>query len=103
MTQQPSYPNPYQRYSLTGAALLLDAEEERYVRLSPVGTGFVVDHGTLVAGETMTASGPVESFGPRELAGAVQRVCGLAGDWLGFDEWEVEQARGLFLPPAEDG
>ena len=99
MAQQPSYPNPYRRYSLTEAAFLVDGEEKRYVRISPEGGGFVVDRGTLGEGRAMFAVGTVESFGPGELADAVQRVCALSADWLGFDEWEVEQARGLFLAP----
>ena len=102
MEREPSHPNPYQRYALAAPAYLADAEDRRYVRIAPAGDAVVVDHGTLVpAGDgeppVLTLIAPPERFSGDDLAAAVQRVCALVAAWLGFDEWEVEQTRRLFL------
>jgi len=102
LDREPSHANPYQRYALAAPAFLADAEDRRYVRIAPAGDGFLVDHGTLVHNRvgmrpTMTPVAPPDRFGGDDIAAAVQRVCALAAGWLGFDEWEVEQTRRLFL------
>ena len=102
MDREPSHPNPYRRYALAAPAFLADAEERRYVRIAPAGHAVVVDHGTLVpAGDgeppALIPIAPPERFRGDDLAAAVQRVCARAAAWLGFDEWEVEQTRRLFL------
>lgn len=99
--RDPLNPNPYHRYALPEAAYLADADEARYVLISPETDGYRVERGVLRAAGVGTPdrapSGPAERFPPGELARAVQRVCALAADWLGYDEREVEEARRLFL------
>lgn len=95
-------PNPRHRYALPAAAYLADAEEARYVAITPDAAGFLVERGTLAAGPSGEPPRRVpvaesERFPPDALAVAVQRVCALAAGWLGYDEWEVEQTRGLFF------
>ena len=102
MDREPSHPNPYRRYALIAPAFLADAAERRYVRIAPTDDAVVVDHGVLLPaadGErpALSPSAPPDRFGADDLAAAVQRVCALAAAWLGFDEWEVEQTRLLFL------
>jgi hypothetical protein len=97
------HPNPCHRYALPDAAYLADAEEARYVAIAPDAAGFLVERGRLAADPS--SGGPPrrlpeaspESFPRDALAVAVQRVCALAATWLGYDEWEVEQTRRLFL------
>ena len=100
MGGEPSHPNPYHRYALPDAAYLADAEEARYVLVSPGPDGYRVEWGILrpADGETpdRVPTGAAERFPPGELARAVQRVCALVADWLGYDEQEVEAARRLF-------
>ena len=107
---EPSHPNPYRRYALAEAAYVADAEGRRYVRIAPTADGFLVDHGTLETEATnrdgpprMTPAAVAVRFAADDLAAAVQRVCALAATWLGFDEWEVEQTRRLFLAEPERG
>jgi len=91
--------NRYVTYRLPAGAYLTDADGGRYVAIEPVAPGYVVEHGELAAAGGDPARrplAPAERFGEGELPAAVQRVCALAADWLGFDEWEVEQTRGLF-------
>ena len=101
MESEPLHPNRYHRYALPEAAYLADADETRYVLIAPEAAGYRVERGTLRPEGARTAgrhpNAPPERFAPDELALAVQRVCALAAGWLGFDEWEVEQARRLFL------
>lgn len=105
MRTDPIHPNPRHRYALPAGAYLADAEEGRYVAIAPDPAGFLVERGTLAADP---AGGPPrrvpkeepERFAPDALAVAVQRVCVLAAAWLGYDEWEVEQTRRLFLVEA---
>jgi hypothetical protein len=63
--------------------------------IEPVDDELRVSHGHLDTSSRMKALSPGETFALAEIAGAVQRVCELAGDWLGFAEWEIEQARDL--------
>ena len=101
MEREHSHPNRYHRYALPEAAYLADADEARYVLIALEGAGYLVERGTLQPGLAGTAArdpiAPPDRFAPDEFALAVQRVCALAAGWLGFDEWEVEQTRCLFL------
>ena len=87
---------------MAAPAFLADAEERRYVRIAPAGDDYLVDHGALAPNDAAERPEPIpvarpDRFGGDDLAAAVQRVCALAADWLGFDEWEIEQTRRLFL------
>lgn len=87
---------------LPEAAYLADADEARYVAIAPDDAGFLVERGTLAADAAggppeRRSAAPPERFPPGALAVAVQRVCALGAEWLGFDEWEIEQTRRLFL------
>ncbi len=101
MEREHSHPNRYHRYALPEAAYLADADEARYVLIAPEAAGYRVERGTLRPEAAGTADrdpiAPPDRFAQDELALAVQRVCALAAGWLGFDEWEVEQTRRLFL------
>lgn len=92
--------HPYHRYELPQAAYLTDADEARYVLIAPEPSGVRVERGTFRPSDggepTRAPDGPPERFPLGDLARAVQRVCALAADWLGYDEQEVEEARGLF-------
>ena len=108
MGVDPLFSNPFHRYALPEGGYLIDAEEARYVAIAPGADGYLVERGTLVhdpAGgpPARTATASPERFPPDALARAVQHVCALAADWLGYDEWEVEQARWLFLAPSPRG
>ncbi len=108
MAVDPLFSNPFHRYALPEGGYLIDAEEARYVAIAPGADGYLVERGTLVqdpAGgpPARAATASPERFPPDALGRAVQRVCALAADWLGYDEWEVEQARRLFLPPSPKG
>lgn len=93
--------NPYHRYALPEAAYLSDADGARYVLIAPDTDGYVVEHGARRPNDGAAWDrlpvGQTERFRACALAHAVQRVCTLAADWLGYDEREVEQARRLFL------
>ncbi len=98
----PLHANRFHRYAVTNAAYLTNADEDRYVRITPADDGYLVDHGTLRAGAVTGDPVKVPAVEPEryrreELAAAVQRVCALAAAWLDFGEWEVEQTRRLFL------
>lgn len=105
MSTDPRHPNPRHRYALPDGAYLTDAKEARFVAIDPDATGFLVERGTLAADpfggppRRLPDAAP-ERFPPDALAVAVQRVCALAADWLGYDEWEVEETRRLFLAKA---
>jgi hypothetical protein len=89
--------NPRREYRVVEAVYLADADERRYVMIEPVDDELRVSHGRFDTPSGMTAMAPVETYAVAEIAGAVQRVCQLAGDWLEFAEWEIEQARDLFV------
>ena len=101
MGTDPLHPNRYHRYALPEAAYLADAEEARYVLIAPAAAGCRVEHGMLCPVATGPPErepiAPAEGFAADDLGLAVQRVCALAAEWLGFDAWEVEQTRRLFL------
>ena len=108
MGVDPLFSNPFHRYALPEGSYLIDVEEARYVAIAPGADGYLVERGTLVhdpAGgpPTRTATDSPERFPPDALARAVQRVCALAADWLGYDEWEVEQVRRPFLAQSPNG
>lgn len=102
MSVVPIHPNPRHRYALPDGAYLADAEGDRYVAIVPDAAGFLVERGTLAADPSggpprRVPGAEPERFPPDALALAVQRTCALGAGWLGYDEWEVEQTRRLFL------
>ena len=102
MSAEPVRPNRFHRYALPEAAYLADVDGARYVLSGPVDGGYRVERGALGTGPgdeppVRTPVAESERFPPDALAAAVQRVCALAVEWLGYDEWEVEQRRWLFI------
>ena len=98
----PEFADSRARYRVDAASYLTDAGERRFVRISPGPTGYVVDCGELgVGAEPVFRSTSRTWFARGELSAAVQRFAALTGEWLGFDEFEIEQARRLFV--VDDG
>lgn len=99
--------NRFARYELAEGVYLADAAGERYVAIEPTGMGVAVEHGRLGPGgdgeQHREPAGAPATFPPDALAAAVQRVCALAADYLGFDEWDVEQTRQLFAETPQSG
>lgn len=94
----PEFADRSVRYRLDAASYLTDAEERRFVRISPGAAGCVVDCGGFEPGaEPVFHAESRHWFARGELPAAVQRFAALTGEWLGFDEFEVEQARRLFV------
>lgn len=87
---------PYRR---DVAVDLMDADGRRFVAVEPSEAeagGYRVAWGTVEGGALHPAGAP-ERFAADEVRQALQRVCALAGDWLGFTEWEIEEVRSLFV------
>ena len=102
MSAEPLRPNRFHRYALPEAAYLADGDGARYVLIAPDVAGYRVERGALGPGRGdvppgRTPAAEPERFPPDDLAAAVQRVCALAAESLGYDEWEVEQTRRLFI------
>ena len=86
------------RYRVEGASYLTDAAERRFVRISPAAEGFVVDHGEFEEADEPDFRSVTRTWFERgELPAAVQRFAALTGEWLGFDEFEVEHTRPIFV------
>jgi hypothetical protein len=110
MRAEPLRPNRFHRYALLETAYLADVDGARYVLIGPAVDGYRVERGVLGPGHgdeppARTPAAEPERFPPDGLASAVQRVCALAAEWLGYDEREVEQTRRLFIAgeAREDG
>jgi hypothetical protein len=98
----PDHHNPGEKtrrfpYRRDVSALLMDAGEQRFIAIEPSGDGGYRLVSGAIDGETQRPSGEPERFDSAQIAAAVQRACVLAGTWLDFTEWEIEQVRGLFV------